>query len=267
MKASNQIRYWRDSQIKGIEVCGVFQSSHIFPRHSHEDIYAISYMESGGSYWDGNARKSSLVTPGDLAVINPGQLHSGEPLKNQSSTYRMLYLKCALFNNKELLPQFKNVINNDPVLPRLFEEVYLAFTGHSEQLEKESLLTSFIGKMMEDYSFPNFKPERIGREADAIKKALDFLSQDLGEKVILNQLSEITGFSPYHFLRLFKKNTGVSPHHYRTQKRIEMAKKLLVEGQIFSEVALATGFTDQSHLTHTFKSYTGATPGQYILNK
>jgi AraC-like DNA-binding protein len=265
MKAANQIRFYRDSQIKGVEACNVISSTHKFPRHSHENIYAISFMESGGSYWNDNKKSASLVLPGNIAVINPGQIHSGEPAENQSSTYKMLYLDRSLFIQNTFCPQFKNIINNDPHLPELFKILHNSILNDSEQLEKEIHLTNFIGKLMETYSLPLVKPEKISRERDLIKRASEYLSEDLDRKMTLEELSRQTGFSPYHFLRLFKKSTGVAPHHFRTQKRIERAKNLIIEGLSFSEVALATGFSDQSHFSNTFRNYMGCTPRQYYL--
>ncbi len=78
--------------------------------------------------------------------------------------------------------------------------------------------------------------------------AADFLSEQLEKKITLCELSKLTGFSSYHFLRIFKKNTGVSPHTFRTQKRIEKSKELILQGLPLIEVALSTGFTDQSHI-------------------
>lgn len=266
MKPSNKIFFFRDRNIKGIEVCSVTQSTHIFPKHSHENFYAISLMEDGGSYWCGSQKSSSLVEPGNIAVINPGQLHSGEPAQNKQSTYKMIYIDVSHFIKNGIIPQFNNIIAKSPNLSDHFKNLYKLITSGSEQLEKEIYLTSFTELMIKNHSFPNRSSEKAGCEKEAITMAADFLSEQLERKITLDELSKLSGFSSYHFLRIFKKDMGVSPHTFRTQKRIEKTKELILRGFPLSEVALLTGFTDQSHLTNTFRNYTGATPGQFFIN-
>ena len=77
MRKTNNMNFWRDPEINGIEICGIRESSHIFPNHVHDDFYAFGLMENGGSYWNGKGSEDSLVKPGDIALINPGLVHSG----------------------------------------------------------------------------------------------------------------------------------------------------------------------------------------------
>ena len=80
----------------------------------------------------------------------------------------------------------------------------------------------------------------------------------------LDDLAGSVGLSRYHFLRVFKQATGMPPHAFRTQRRIDLSRKLLRQGMAFSQVALESGFSDQSHFTKRFKQFTGATPRQYV---
>ena len=72
--------------------------------------------------------------------------------------------------------------------------------------------------------------------------------------------------SPYHFARLFKQATGVSPRQFVIRRRIEAAKILLAARRLsIGEVALAVGFCSQSHFTTSFRRSTGITPGHYRI--
>jgi len=69
---------------------------------------------------------------------------------------------------------------------------------------------------------------------------------------------------PYHFARLFRRTVGVPPHQYVLRRRVERAKELLLTGRLgLSEVALAAGFSDQSHLTRVFRRAVGLTPARF----
>jgi AraC-like DNA-binding protein len=68
----------------------------------------------------------------------------------------------------------------------------------------------------------------------------------------------------HYFARGFKQSAGVTPHHYLTQKRVERAQDMLAHTDLsLSEIALAVGFSDQSHMTRQFRQIVGITPGQF----
>jgi AraC family transcriptional regulator len=97
-----------------------------------------------------------------------------------------------------------------------------------------------------------------------LRRALDYISDRLGGELRVAEIAEAVNFSPYHFTRLFKQATGLAPHQYIMQKRIEMAKKLLVETELsIARVALDTGFQSQSRFTTLFRQFTGTTPRAY----
>jgi AraC family transcriptional regulator len=74
-------------------------------------------------------------------------------------------------------------------------------------------------------------------------------------------LAQQTGYSPYHFARLFRQTTGESPHHFVLRQRIERAQRLLKETDVpLAHIAVESGFANQSHLTRVFKQHRGLTP-------
>jgi AraC family transcriptional regulator len=88
----------------------------------------------------------------------------------------------------------------------------------------------------------------------------DFLERDIG----LVDMAAVVGYSPDHFARLFRRTFRVSPHQYLLGRRIERAKAMLRDrGVPIAAIAVACGFSSQSHLNAVFKRQTGVTPGQY----
>ena len=83
------------------------------------------------------------------------------------------------------------------------------------------------------------------------------------ELIRLATLAELAAVSPFQLIRLFNRELGMSPYAYVTQVRVRRAQRLLQAGVPVAHVAYAVGFSDQSHLTRTFKSVLGVTPGRY----
>jgi AraC-like DNA-binding protein len=82
--------------------------------------------------------------------------------------------------------------------------------------------------------------------------------------ITLDNLSDLAGVGKYSLIRSFTKQKGISPYSYLESIRIDKAKKFLERGDNPIEVALKTGFTDQSHFTKFFKKFIGLTPKQYM---
>jgi AraC-like DNA-binding protein len=105
---------------------------------------------------------------------------------------------------------------------------------------------------------------RGGLPPGAMRRVHDHVDAHLSESIDLAELSAIAGLSIFHFARQFKLSTGVAPHHYLVRRRIERARDMLVGTELsLSDVAFATGFSDQSHLTRHFRQIVGMTPGQF----
>ena len=82
--------------------------------------------------------------------------------------------------------------------------------------------------------------------------------------ISIHDLSDAAYLSPYHLIRVFKREVGLTPSAYQTQMRIEIAKGLLARGVPVGRVAMRCGFCDQSHLHRTFKRRVGVSPAQYL---
>lgn len=92
----------------------------------------------------------------------------------------------------------------------------------------------------------------------------DHLERHLGSDTNLTEAANLVGLSQSRLVRGFKASTGLAPHTWVTRARIDKAKRLLgSEKMSLSEIALETGFADQSHFTKAFKRDAGMTPGQW----
>jgi AraC-like DNA-binding protein len=109
---------------------------------------------------------------------------------------------------------------------------------------------------------PTTRQPRLSRKD--IERIDRFIDDNLEAGLRLQQLAELVGMSRYHFLRCFKRATGLSPLQYVLIRRVDRAQVLLAQGhESIAEIAYATGFSSQSHLNTMFKRHFGATPGAY----
>lgn len=79
----------------------------------------------------------------------------------------------------------------------------------------------------------------------------------------IEDMARSASISPYHMIRKFKNDFGLTPHQFQIQCRIRKAQKLLEDGKSVIEVAYATGFCDQSHFDRCFRKIVGLTPSAY----
>lgn len=101
-----------------------------------------------------------------------------------------------------------------------------------------------------------------GGLSPALKNRIcDFIEQHIGEKISLGALSSMAGLSPNHFARAFQQSVGMPPHRYLLRRRLEHVEQMLRETQLpLAQIALAVGFSDQSHLARHFRRLTGMPP-------
>ena len=96
-----------------------------------------------------------------------------------------------------------------------------------------------------------------------MRRIEDFIEENLSSSLSLEDLARACNLSPSYFARRFKSATGVPPHQYLIQKRVERAKRLLRGSLPIIEVALECGFSHQEHLTNVFRRATGQTPAVF----
>ncbi len=97
-----------------------------------------------------------------------------------------------------------------------------------------------------------------------LQQVIDYINDYLHHNLSLTELASLVHISPYHFARLFKQSTGMPPHQYVTNCRIERAKQLLAKKELsIIEITQQVGFQSQSHFTTLFRRFLRTTPRDY----
>jgi len=139
--------------------------------------------------------------------------------------------------------------------------------GEDSKLYADSATTFLTMHLLKKYA--TYKPKSPkyseGFTAAQLRQVTDYIHAHIAEEICLDALSRLLGLSRYYFCRLFKQSTGFSPYQYIIRCRVERAKELLKQGNLgLSDVAIACGFSHQSHLHRHFKRITGVTPKRFV---
>lgn len=268
-------QFWREPTLSNLELLRATYITHAFAPHIH-DGYAIGVIESGAEQF--KYRRSVHVAPrGSIVVINPGEMHTGEAATEQGWTYRMLYPDVSLLQRAAAevagkqcdMPFFPSPVVDDPVLAVQLLHLHAALEDSSSALERDSRFLWVLAQLILRHAdaHPSLRPIRIGGEQAWVRQVRAYLEDHYAENVSLEQLASSVNLSPFHLLRVFRDVVGLPPHNYLTQVRVTRARQLLQASLRPVEVALAVGFTDQSHLTRHFKALVGVTPAQYAQGR
>lgn len=263
-KENRVVCFDTDLNIEAYSFKGIMQK---FPNHFH-DYYVIGFIEDGGRYLSCK-NKSYTIGAGDLVIFNPQDNHTCSQIKNKSLDYRCINIKTDIMEkiafeitDKEYMPYFKESVLFRSDLVSSLKELHLMIMQEEKDFKKEELFLFIIEQLIDEYS-DGVSVSALKEDTAEIKVICDFLKDNYMKNIKLNDLISLTGLSKYYLLHSFTKQKGISPYSYLEAIRIGKAKKLLEEQISLIDVALETGFTDQSHFTNFFKKFIGITPKQY----
>ncbi|MDK8179633.1 helix-turn-helix transcriptional regulator [Paenibacillus sp. UMB4589-SE434] len=95
-------------------------------------------------------------------------------------------------------------------------------------------------------------------------QAIHYMKQHMDQEITSKQLAAHVGYSPYHFTRVFKRETGISPRHFLTALRIESGKQHLLKGpSLMMKMLLSIGFRSTGSFHTRFKQHVGASPKHF----
>jgi len=97
-----------------------------------------------------------------------------------------------------------------------------------------------------------------------MKRVVDYVDAHLSQRITLADISAAAGLTRMHFAAQFRAATGMRPHDYLLQRRIDRAQELLRDPKLaLVDIALSVGFQTQAHFTTVFKRFAGETPNRW----
>jgi len=262
-------KFFKDKRLPFAECRYSNSSVRTFKTHLHR-TFSVGAVERGQVEYVVSGRKAVLSADA-LALINPEVLHSCNAVGDNGRSYYMLYLDVdwclqvqrSLWNVDSFVPVEKIRLDDPPLYKHYCSVVEQLMDDNIHLLEKEQLLVELAWQLFKRACRPQTK--QISTPAN-IQKLKRILGDSLREDQTMEMLARQLGANPYTLLRQFKASTGVTPHVFRMNCRIEQARRYLQQGMDIGETALECGFFDQSHLHRHFKAMTTVTPLEYRVN-
>lgn len=266
--SGEQTRFWQSRELGGVELLHARYIEQRFAPHVHEG-FAFIVIERGAQRF--RHRGSEHLAPvGSMVLINPDEVHTGSKAHEQGWSYRGFYPDNAqvvevleeLRLGRKGTPSFSASVLHDPQLHQCFAQLHRLLDGGASALRQQTTWREAILLLFQRHAHIPEAPSP-GREPRAVALAKELLGSRIAEPPSLEQLAAAVNLSPFHFARVFRHATGLPPHAWLKQRRLEQARVLLKEGCAPLGVALQLGFADQSHLTRQFKQAYGVGPGEY----
>ncbi|TDV18572.1 helix-turn-helix transcriptional regulator [Paraburkholderia caballeronis] len=262
------VRIWRAPDLGAELLRGQF---HDFSYDVHTHQTACFALITEGAIRIRMRGTEFVARQGDLYAIDADEPHAGWPVDEHGWRQRTVYVDTAHLGS--LLGDGHGVathggrltgpIISDPALTAMFYGVHRCSEVEGEALKREERYLAFAARLFERHVRRPAVRADAGREPRAIALAKEFLTHHLDRNVRLGDIAQAAGLPPYRLFRAFERHVGMTPHGYQRQARIRCAIGLIRVGRALSDVAAATGFADQAHLTRSFRRSVGVTPGAY----
>jgi AraC-like DNA-binding protein len=262
-------RYWRTPLLPGADLLTAEYHNHEFTPHWH-DAYTIPVIVAGAEGYR-YLGSDYVAEAGSVPIINPGELHTGAKAIEAGWRYRVLYapvdflhaLADEVAGQPQPLPWFEPGVIRDPDLARRLAQAHRLLEAAADPLAAEAAMLDALSTLLVRYSRSQSKPPRCASDDTRVAVMKERLTGDLTVPVQLAELAGAVALSPFHAARLFTQTTGLAPHAWRNQVRLQRSLAPLRAGVSVTEVAAASGFTDQSHFTRHFRRMFGVPPGRW----
>lgn len=223
-----------------------------FVAHEHGH-YVIGLVKEGNRdlLCNGNL---FTVSPGDMIILNPGDVHSCAQTDGAHFAYDSIAIDRALFDSVKL----HGPKSTDPAAIELLHDCFTHINAneHDNLLESLYLLSEALTETQSTDQDHNVHDE-------AAQHVFARFCGNLSETPNLEDLAQAEGLSSYALIRAYRKRFSITPMQHLASLRIECACELLAQGVDPAFVAAETGFADQAHLTRVFKQRVGTTPAAY----
>jgi len=227
-----------------------------YSKHFHDKLN-INLIEEGEILIEFKNNRKEIMKPKQFSIFRPDEIHQTKPIK-KTTGYYSLYFDNQLIENYLPIVLNTNVIDDEVLYSKLLN-ISNSLLYKKENIDKKIL--DFLEQLSLKY-FKNVKEDV--KELILINDIKEYIVTNIDFPPTLDEISKKYNLSKEHIIRVFKKELGLTPHAFITNYKINQAKNLLLTNSLksLSEVAIETGFYDQSHFSKAFKRVFAITPSK-----
>ncbi len=237
----------------GIQLCETrYDAREVIPKHFHELPFFCYVLQ--GTFSEIGRNRTLNCKPGTVIFHPPGDLHSDRVHDNPSRCFNIEFFQ-GISEMSDAQPWNSCGIKPSLIAMRIFQE--FKFPDNLSSLAIEGLSMELMAAGLREFRIASKEIPRWLKDTKA------HLQDCFVENFSFKQLALGAGVHPVHLARSFRKFYGTTVAEYVRSLRVEHACNLLHGHNSIAEIALASGFCDQSHFTKIFKRFTGMTPTQF----
>ena len=224
--------------------------------------FLILYVQSGTGYVEQDG-KAVLLKAGSLFFMDCYRPHK----YYTRSRWEIYWVH---FDGILARPYFETVTEQGITLfprnpysaERCLKKLFDAF--HEKSKVNEALLSKFLTDLFTELILCVNETSPQKSQTHAVEDTLAYISENADQALSLDLLSRRVALSPFYFTRVFKKETGYTPHEYILRARVDLARFFLKTTDYpIKEIAFRSGFNSEASFCTTFKKATGLTPKAY----
>jgi AraC-like DNA-binding protein len=257
------VKAWRPP-VPGIrEVLHATFTEHAYPPHTH-DVWTVMLLDRGAVRY-GLDRQERTAEPSMVSILPPHVVHDGRAASADGYRKRVVYVETSILGEDLSGPAVDAPALRDPTLRGRVSALHDALRCTDDAFEAETRLAFLAERIRSSLGVDPAGPDDATRpgtsgEADTLRSYLD---ANLFEPVTLRSAAEEMEVGETRLARAFASSFGIAPHAYLMGRRLEEARRRILDGQPLADVAAEVGFCDQAHFTRRFRSFLGTTPGRF----
>lgn len=253
------VRAWRPGVDGVVEVLHGRFGDHAYPLHTH-GAWTLMVLDRG-SVRSELGRHEIGIVPRGVTLLPPHVAHDGRAGTASGFVKRVLYLAEDTLDTALVGAAVDRPTLHDPALRRQLDGLHRSIEEDPGGLETASRL-AIVHERISDHLKP--APESApGLPAAHATTLRDMIDANIVQGIDLTDAASRIGVSRAHLIKAFTSCWGLPPHRYLTGRRVDLARRLLLEGRPVADAAVAAGFYDQAHLHRHLVRMLGVPPGRY----
>ena len=227
----------------------------------------------GFGWTDKGRRLEGQINPGAFHLLTHGEHNVPRWLQTFDNVSLVLDRKFVADTVSGDLPadriEFATQRSATDAIIASYAEAFLSelrTNGDNGLLYVDTLTTGLTLHLLSSYGIakPRMPIPKAKLNSFQLRTIVDFVQSNLEGDISLVTLAEQVRVSPFHLARQFRATVGVAPHQFVLRQRIQKSIRLIRAGKLpLAQIAVESGFHDQSHLTRSFRKLLGTTPAQY----